>query len=130
MEFHGELKLPNEKEIINKFGLGDHQRVQRYIDMEVLRRCEPYIPFQTGVLQELGVLGTDVGSGEVTWIGPYARYQYYGKVMVGKAPKKVTDIPLKYNGAPMRGAFWFERMKADQGEEIVEGANKIAKGEV
>lgn len=48
--------------------------------------------------------------------------------MVGPAPKQVTDIDLKYNGAPMRGAFWFERMKVDRGDDIVKGAEKVAKG--
>lgn len=128
IEFHGEFNLPNAEQIIKQKGLNEGGRVQKYIDSEVLRLCDPYIPFQTGTLRNMGILNTIIGSGEVIWKGVQPRYLYYGKVMVGPAPKKVTDKDLTYNGAPMRGAFWFERMKADRGEEIVKGAQKIVDG--
>ena len=101
---------------------------QRFVDSEVLRLSEPYIPFQTSMLQKLGILGTVIGSGEAVWRGPYARYLYYGKVMVGRAPKKLTDIALTFHGEPKRGAFWFERMKADHKNAILTGARRIATG--
>lgn len=101
---------------------------QKYIDSEVLRLSDPYLPKREGVLRSLGILGTVPGSGEVVWNGPYARYLYYGKVMVGRAPKIVTNKDLQFSGAPMRGAFWFERMKADRQNEILDGARKIMRG--
>ena len=52
-------------------------RKQMFVDSEVLRRCSPRVPFQTGMLEESGKLGTDVGSGEVDYIAPYAAMQYY-----------------------------------------------------
>lgn len=82
----------------------------------------------TGALEKSGPLSTDIGSGEVIWNTPYARYQYYGKVMVGSPPKTVTDTDLKYHGGGMRGKMWFERMKADHKNEIIEGAAKLAGG--
>jgi hypothetical protein len=48
--------------------------------------------------------------------------------MVGKAPKIVTDRDLTYHGAPKRGAFWFERMKKDKGQQILDKAAKIVGG--
>lgn len=107
---------------------GRYSRAQMFVDSEVLRLSSPYIPFQSGMLEKSGILGTTVGSGEVIWNAPYARYLYYGKVMVGRAPKKLTDKNLKFHGAPMRGAFWFERMKKDKGKSILDGAAKIAGG--
>ncbi len=104
-------------------------KAQIYIDNEVLRLSEPYIPMQSGMLKKLGILGTVPGSGEVVWNGPYARYLYYGKLMVGRAPKKLTDKNLTYHGAPKRGAFWFERMKADKRGQILRGAAKITQKE-
>lgn len=101
---------------------------QKFIDSEVLRLCSPYVPFQSGMLEKSGILGTVIGSGEVNYNSPYARYLYYGKLMVGRAPKELTDIDLKFHGAPMRGAFWFERMKQDKKEQILRGAAKMAGG--
>lgn len=107
---------------------GRYSRAQMFIDSEVLRLSSPYIPFQSSMLEKSGILGTNIGSGVVVWNAPYARYLYYGKVMVGRAPKKVINKDIQFHGAPMRGAFWFERMKKDKGKSIIDGAAKIAGG--
>ena len=99
--------------------------VQKYVDSEVLRLSEPYTPFLSGMLVMSGTLGTNVGSGTVQWIAPYAKYQYYGKVMAGN-PKKPTAKNLVYHGGGLRGAFWFERMKAANLTKILNGARQIA----
>lgn len=50
---------------------------QEIIDSEVLRLCAPMVPKRTGALERSGTLGTVIGSGEVQYIAPYARRQYY-----------------------------------------------------
>lgn len=108
---------------------------QKYIDSEVLRFNAKYIPFQTGALNQSGTIGTVIGSGEVVYQSPYARYMYYGKVMrdsegrafYGKAPKHVTDEDLHYHGEPQRGKLWFERMKSAHKESILKGCAKYFK---
>lgn len=86
---------------------------QKYIDTEVLRRCDPMVPFKTGMLKQSGQLGTNIGSGIVQYIASYATRMYYAK-------------DFKFNGAPTRGAQWFERMKAYFREVIMKGAAAIA----
>ena len=107
---------------------GRYDRAQIFVDSEVLRLSAPYIPFQTSMLQKSGILGTIPGKGVVTWIAPYAHYQYYGEIMAGRAPKHYTGRPLGYHGAPMRGKLWFERMKAAHKQDILAGARRIAGG--
>lgn len=110
---------------------GRYSQAQMFVDSEILRLCDPLIPLQTSMLKKSGTLGTIIGSGEVVWIAPYARYQYYGKLMVGPAPKTVTDVDLQYHsGQAQRGAYWFERMKAASGASIIAGARRIAGGGV
>lgn len=87
---------------------------QQYIDSEVLRLSDPYVPFDTGYLKKSGTLGTVVGSGKIFYIAPYGRRQYYD----GRTPVTAKD--------PLRGRLWFERMKADHLEDIRSGAAKIA----
>lgn len=67
------------------------------------------------MLRESGVLGTDVGSGEVAWIAPYAQKQYY------------DTADARYYDA-LCGGHWFERMKADHGVSLISGAKKLAGG--
>lgn len=123
----GIVKLEWSSDFANKWQ-GRYVAAQKFVDSEVLRLSDPYIPMQSGMLKTSGILGTTIGSGEVIWNAPYARYQYYGKVMVGKAPKSITDKNLTYHGAPKRGAFWFERMKKDKGQQILDKAALIAGG--
>ena len=102
-----------------------YNQAQSFVDSEVLRLCDPLTPMRSKALILSGTLATDVGSGMVQYNAPYARYQYYGKLMVGPAPKKLTEIDLTYEGAPQRGALWFERMKANDAKAILKGAGKI-----
>jgi hypothetical protein len=88
--------------------------VQKFIDREVLRGCEPYVPFRTGMLVMSGVLGTTIGSGKVSYIAPYARARYYHPGKIGSQT------------GPLRGPFWFARWKAVSGKALVDQARKMA----
>jgi hypothetical protein len=76
----------------------DLRKKQEIIDSEVLRYCSPMIPLRTGTLEKSGTLGTVIGSGEVKYIAPYARFQYFR-----------TSQSREYDSR--RGGMWFERMK-------------------
>lgn len=93
-----------------------YSRAQKFVDSEVLRLSAPYVPMRTSMLLKSGRLGTDIGSGEVQYIAPYAHKQYY-------SPRKSGS-----STGPLRGPQWFERMKTDHGKEIVARAKKIAGG--
>lgn len=112
--------------------------VQKYIDSECIRLMAPYTPRLNGNLEGAAIRGTTIGSGEIRQNTPYARYQYYGKLMVSsltgsayanKGESKVlTDRDLKYNTSrhPKAGSYWFERMKADHKQQILKGAQALA----
>lgn len=115
-------KTPNGQarlEFNTEFGpkwTAQYSRAQMFIDSEVLRLCEPYIPLRTSMLIKSGILGTDVGSGTVSWIAPYAKAQYY-------SPRKPGSMT-----GPLRGPYWFERMKTVHGQRLVAQARPIAGG--
>jgi len=91
-----------------------YSAAQKFVDSEVLRLSEPFTPLLTGTLIKTGILGTDIGSGTVKWIAPYAKAQYYRK----RNPGSQTG--------PLRGPLWFERMKAISRQKIISGARRIA----
>lgn len=95
---------------------GNFTKAQMYVDSEVLRFCSARVPFDTGMLQKSGTLGTTVGSGEVQYIAPYSAYQYYE-----------TKTSRRYNAN--RGGLWFERGKATEKERIKAGAARLAGGD-
>ena len=89
---------------------------QVFVDNEILRLSEPYTPLRTGNLIKSGTLGTKIGTGLVQWTAIYARRNYYSPRAVGSQT------------GPLRGPFWFQRMKATYGKKILAGARKIAGG--
>ena len=138
MEMKFEMK-PTET-LMEERGLAAGGRVQKFIDSECIRRMDPYTPRINGVLIKAATLGTKIGTGLIEQTTPYARYLYYGKLMVSSETgspwakhgesKVLTDRDLQYNKAsnPAAGSYWFERMKADHKDSILAGARKIAGG--
>ena len=120
-------RLKDTKTISEERGLSPKGALQQRLDKEVELKSRPYIPKKTGNLEKSGTASYP-SIGFVRWDTPYARYQYYGHVMVGKKPKTVTDIPLKSHGGGLRGSRWFERMKVDCCEYITQTLAKLAGG--
>ena len=116
----------NTAKILRERGLGGDNRAQVYLASEVKRLCDPYVPMQSGVLKNTAVVAPDGSS--VTYVQPYAHYQYYGKVMAGRAPKQYTGKDLTYSGGGMRGPRWDERMMADKSKELVSNLEKFIGG--
>ena len=126
-------------------GQEEQQPAGSAADSEVIRLCDPKVPFRTGVLKHSPMIASVIGQGLVIYATPYARYLYYGEVYGPNIPifeagelagfwsppgqkKHPTGRKLTYSGAPERGAFWFERMKAEHGDEIIRGAAARAGG--
>lgn len=113
--------------------------IQKFIDSECIRLMRPYTPARNEILSKGAVLGTKIGSGEIHYVIPYARYQYYGKLMVSsvtgspfaeRGEKKVlTDKDLNYSTFrhPKAQKMWFEVMKTNHKEQILRGAAAIAR---
>lgn len=115
-------------------------RAQAYVDQSCIRYMDKFTPMRTGALKRSPSLGTKIGSGHIEYASPYARYQYYGKLMVSsltgsayalRGEKKVlTSVDLTYDTSahPLAGPYWFERMKSEYGDRIRKGAAAIAGG--
>ena len=106
------------------------EKAQKLVDSEVLRRSDPYVPFRSGILKKSGIAGTVIGSGEIKYIGsggikyiaPYARKQYYEN-----AGRGIEGLNASGGITGLRGKLWFERMKADQKEDILKQVKEIFK---
>ena len=105
------------------------------VAMQVRKDTSPYVPALTGSLDKR----TRVDGGEIIYPGPYARYLYFGKLMVDPATgssyaqkgstKVLTAKNLVFNTA-MHGqahSHWFEASKAENLEKWVRVADKAVK---
>lgn len=105
-------------DILTRRGLNDGGRAQRFVDSEVLRLCDPFVPFETGFLKASGIRGTVIGSGVVKYIAPYAKVNYYTNGGHG--------IQGLNNGGE-RGRLWFARMKTRYMGAIKNGLARICR---
>ena len=112
----------NDDDLLKRFGLEPGGRAQQVLDAAVIRYNLPYVPWETGTLARSPYAVTEIGTGEVVYPGPYAHYQYYGESVLGN--------PLNYNTDlnPLAGSFWFERMKADHLQDIMDEVKQAVKG--
>lgn len=106
--------------ILKAKGLTAGGDVQRFHTQNVLRRIQRYMPYRSGALIKQTILASPIDRPFIEVPGPTARYLYYGKVMVGRAPKTVTDRDLKYTRTknPQAGPFWDRRLVAAEGRAI------------
>lgn len=141
MEFNGRLEIKSTDLMLKERGLKEGGAVQKYIDTECLRNMKEYTPKISGTLEKSPKLNTVIGSGTIRQNTPYARYLYYGWLMVstitGSAwskgeSKMLTGVELEYSKSvnPKAGKLWFERMKEDCKDDILKGAQDIASGGV
>lgn len=99
--------------ILRTRGVEQGGKVQKFIDNEVIKRMDPYTPFDVGTLKS-APLSSKIGSGRIVQQTPYAKRWYYTQA--------------NFSGAPMRGMKWFDRMKESHKRDILQGAAKIAGG--
>ena len=70
----------------------------------------------------------------IKYTSPYAHYMYKGKKAIGASRPKgikrtISNMSLKYQGAPKRGGEWEKRMLNDRKKDILKDlANFIKNG--
>lgn len=116
----------NTARILKERGLGGDHRAQVYLASEVKRLCEPYVPMQSGTLKNTAVIAPDGSS--LTYVQPYAHYQYAGQVLAGRAPKQPNGKALTYSGGGLRGPQWDKRMMADKSRELTSNLQEYIGG--
>lgn len=97
----------------------DFKRARMMVKSEIAKDCSSVIPHKDGTLQKSSAQSIKENSPYLVWNVIYAKFLYYGKVMVGSVSgrvwarkyekKVVTDRDLKFGKG--RKAFWFEIQK-------------------
>lgn len=126
-------------------------KAEHIVAVQAAKDTSPYVPFLTGSLDTR----TRVDGGVIIYPGPYARYLYYGKVMVdsatGKGPMRIvgkdgtevirfrkgatlrpTNRDLNINTAyhPKAQSHWFEASKAQNLDKWLQVAKKAVKNDL
>lgn len=132
------VKVKPVSKILKDHGLEKDGPVQDYWTSIVNKRITRYMPFKSGVLATK--LKFQASPSSIIVLGPYANYQYRGKVMVnantgegtafipgvgyrykkGTVPKD-TNRPLRYDKSknPDAGPLWDERLVENEMDAMI-----------
>lgn len=120
MKFTVKADMTPVNVVMKRLGLDPDGDAQRQLTADVNRRITRYMPYRSSALSTK--LKHIASSTEIEVMGPYAKYQYNGMAMEGKAPRRVTDRPLDYTQSrahnPQAGPYWDRRLMAAEGEQI------------
>ena len=132
------LEMNSVGQILKDKGLNASGDVQQFHTANVLKRIKRYMPFVSGMTYKVTVAQTDIKKPEIVTNTPYAKYLFYGKVMIDpkmgiagfltpegwrtrKGCAKVrTDRDLQYNRTknPQAGPHWDRTLSANEGRAM------------
>ena len=144
--FEISINLDGTEKILKNHGLQEAGAVQQFFTNEIMRLSDPYVPFRSGPLKNSAHHSPYWD--EIIYNTPYARYHWYGKLMVDPitkkgafhdplsgrfwsrplTPKELTTRDMKYTGAPLRGPRWVERCWIDNKDSIIKATEAYAGG--
>ena len=130
--FNVKVKMNSVNKIIKDHGLNREGRVTRFLRDDADRLMNTFIPFDNGMLRRNK---TYPKNNEIKYTSPYAKYQYYGKLMLAKngsawaklGEKKVkTSKNLKYHTSGT-GAKWDKLMMQRHKNDLVKDVENYIK---
>lgn len=120
------VKMNSASQIIRAKGLDKNGDVQKFLINDVNKRITRYIPASSATRVLATKLKFIKSPTEIEIVAPYAKYQYYGKVMVGPLPKVATDKDLNYTKTfnQQAGPYWDRALMASEGAAITEDVQR------
>lgn len=130
--FTVKVKINSTNKILKDHGLDQDGRVVKFLRDDADRLMNPYIPMDNGMLRRNKSYPSNH---EIKYISPYAKYQYYGKLMLAKngsswakkGEKKVlTSRNLKYHTSGT-GPKWNELMMQRNKNTLIKDVENFIK---
>ena len=134
------LDLPYADKIVRSKGLAADGSVQQFHTQNVLRRIKRYMPYRSEghPFYKITVVQTDIRKPEIVTDTPYAKYLFYGKVMIDPklgvagfmtpegwrsrkgCVKVLTDRDLVFfrGKNPQAGPRWDRALSANEGKAM------------
>ena len=115
VQFDGDARMLKDRMKLTK--------CKKKLISQVIKDTTPYVPMQDGILYMSALVNQNRYKDKIVWTGPYARFLYHGKVMVGIRSrrawarlgevKETTSKALKYGKThPLAGPEWYIRSKS------------------
>ena len=123
---------------LKQTGLDASNTAQAFLANEIMRTSDKYVPSDSAKILKTNASVSKDADG-IEYRAPYARYHWFGKLMVDpytgkgsfydpktgmhwsrpKTQKVLTDRDMNYQGAPLRGPHWVTRCWIDNKNTIL-----------
>ena len=144
--FNVQIDLADADTIMKNHGLSYGGPAHRFLTNELMRLSDPYVPMRSSILKNSARVAPEGDA--IIYDTPYARYHWYGKLMVDpithkgafkytdkrtgnvvfysrpNTPKVLTDRDMHYHGN-LRGPRWCERCWIDRKTDICNSLEKF-----
>ena len=130
--FNVKIKMNSTNKILKDHGLDNNGRIRKFLRDDADRLMNPFVPLNNGMLRRNK---TYPKNNQIKYTSPYAKYQYYGKLMLTKngaswaklGEKKVlTSKNLKYHTSGT-GPKWNELMMQRRKNDLVKDIENYIK---
>lgn len=130
--FSVKVKINKTSQILKDHGLNEDGRVNRFMRDNADRLMNPFVPMDNGMLRRNKAYPNNHS---IKYNSPYAKYQYYGKLMLTKSgsswakkgeKKFETGKKLKYHTSGT-GAKWDKLMMQRRKNDLVKDVEKYIK---
>lgn len=119
---------------------GYNKKAKKLLKNEIVKDTDKFVPMRVGTLKNSAIQSINNNSDNIVYKGPYARFLYYGHVMVGirtkrpwakKGEVKVVANPkraLTFGGAhPLACSRWFEKSRSINMKKWIDVAKEVFK---
>lgn len=130
--FSVKVKINKTSQILKDHGLNEDGRVNRFMRDNADRLMNPFVPMDNGMLRRNKAYPNNHS---IKYNSPYAKYQYYGKLMLTKSgsswakkgeKKFETGKKLKYHTSGT-GAKWDKLMLQRRKNDLIKDVENYAK---
>lgn len=110
------IQIDSLETIKKKLGIEDGGLGQRYLVNTCYRYMDKYVPKNLGLLRDVVYMD----SNSITYMSPYASYQYYGM-------RKDRTHKVKNYTTPGTGPYWDQRMLSADSEKVIREVSNYIK---
>ena len=130
--FSVKVKINKTSQILKDHGLNENGRANRFMRDDADRLMNPFVPMDNGMLRRNKAYPNNHS---IKYNSPYAKYQYYGKLMLTKSgsswakkgeKKFETGKKLKYHTSGT-GAKWDKLMLQRRKNDLVKDVENYIK---
>ena len=117
VKFNCKFTFNNTNKMLSNRNLEPYGQGQKFVDKEAIRIMTPFTPKDSSALIISATKLTRIGSGLIRQGGKTAPYG-----------RKLYRQKARFQGAPMRGNYWFDRSMKNGGSKIIlQGLRKVVK---